>query len=98
MHFGTNIELVRMTDDLERSGLAGPYKEATFLISSDGVRPFEVRIPLHPAWPEKELEKVALSFLSARLAEAAKTPDVYTPAQLDALWSTVKPADAAIAG
>jgi hypothetical protein len=96
MHFNTRVDLVSMRDDLARPGLAGAYKEATFRVNSDGVPPFEVRIPIHPAWPENEAEKVARSFLAARLAEAASGLDAYRPAELDALWSRVKPEDSAI--
>jgi hypothetical protein len=83
-----------MRDDLARPGLAGAYKEATFRVTSDGVPPFEVRIPVHPAWPDAE--KVARSFLAARLTEAATALDAYTPAELGALWSRVKPNDSTI--
>lgn len=96
MHFGTRIDLVSLRDGLVRPRLAGSYKEARFSVASDGIPPFEVRIPVHPAWPDAEAEKVARSFLAARLNEAAATLDTYSPAELDALWSRVKPADAAI--
>jgi hypothetical protein len=91
MHFGTRVDLVSMRDDLARLGLAGAYKEATFCVTSEGVPPFEVRIPIHPAWPDAE--RVARSFLAARLTEAATALDAYTPAELDMLWSRVKPKD-----
>ncbi len=94
MHFGTRVDLVSMRDDLARSGLAGAYKEATFCVTSDGIPSSEVRIPIHPSWPDAE--KVARSFLAARLVEAANALDAYTPAELDALWSRIKPDDSAI--
>ncbi len=96
MHFGTKVDLVGLHDGVTRPGLAGTYREATVSVASDGIPPFEVRILIHPAWPTPEIEKVARSFLAARLAEAANALDTYTPNELDALWSSVKPADTAI--
>ena len=97
MHFGTAVELVSLGDGFVRDGLAGTYKEAAFRVCSEGIAAFEVRVLVHPAWPDAEVEKVARSFLAARLAEASKALDAYTPAELDALWNSVKPNDAAIA-
>jgi hypothetical protein len=96
MHFGTRVDLVMMREGVARPGLAEAYKEATFSVASDGVPAFEVRIPVHPAWPDAETEKVARSFLAARLAEASAVLDAYTPAELDALWRRVRPEDSAI--
>ena len=96
MHFGTSVDLVSLRNGISRPGLAGTYREVTFTVASDGIPAFEVRILVHPAWPEAEVEKVARSFLAARLAEAATALAAYTPPELDALWSSVKPDDAAI--
>ncbi|MEM8837700.1 MAG: hypothetical protein AAGE89_06380 [Pseudomonadota bacterium] len=96
MHFNTRIDLIEWREGIRRPGLSGPYREAIFRISSDGMQPIEVSIFVHPAWPEDDQEKVARSFLHARLREGLQALDIYDPAELEALWRKVKPEDISI--
>jgi len=93
MHFDTQISVKEVLRDQQRPGFPEPFHKVVFLINSDGIDSLEIGLWVHPRYPDRELVKVARSFLAGRLRDmvTVASEDAYSPSEVDALWQQVKP-------
>ncbi|NEQ38529.1 MAG: hypothetical protein F6K40_20555 [Okeania sp. SIO3I5] len=90
MFFDAKIEIIELNKYQERPGFSDKYHLVKFLLNSDGINSFEVKIWVHYNYPEAEIIKVARTFLNRRLQDFVEltSEDIYTPDEVDALWQS----------
>jgi hypothetical protein len=95
MRYPSTIQLAAIERLAARDGFSELYHKVTFDLISEGIPTSQIVVWVHPAYPEENLVRVAQTFAWSRLValSEAASEDIFSEAEIQALWERVKPAD-----